>query len=288
MTSGVVSKLHPTSFSRPGLQPVGALGHAWRAVADLFNLTGNVAVVIGGTSGLGRAIAYGLAEAGADVVPTSRRLDQVAIAAGEIEARGRRTLRQASDVADRASLEALLEATVAALGQVDILVNCAGRIKRAPTLDFSEADWQGILDTNLTGTLRACQVFGRHMIERRQGRIINIASIASLRALYEVAAYGASKAGVAALTQSLAIEWAAYGIRVNAIVPGVIPTPLNSALLDGTPRGQEFLLRTPMRRFGRPDELVGAAIFLASNASTFVTGELLRVDGGMLASGVGQ
>lgn len=260
----------------------------WPAVANLFDLSNNVAVVIGGTSGLGRAIALGLADAGADVVATSRRPDQVEAAAAEIEARGRRTLRQPSDVADRASLEVLLEKVVGAFGQVDVLVNCAGRIKKAPTLDFSEEDWTAILDTNLTGTLRACQIFGRHMIARQQGRIINIASAGALRALYQVAAYGASKAGVAALTQSLAIEWAQYGVRVNAIVPGVIPTPLNAALLDGTPRGQEFLMRTPMRRFGRADELAGAAVFLASEASSFVTGELLRVDGGMLASGVTQ
>jgi NAD(P)-dependent dehydrogenase (short-subunit alcohol dehydrogenase family) len=260
----------------------------WRAVPNLFDLSNNVAVVIGGTSGLGRAIALGRADAGADVVATSRRPDQVDAAAAEIEARGRRTLRQPSDVAARASLDVLLEKVVGAFGQVDVLVNCAGRIKKAPTLDFSEEDWNAILDTNLTGTLRACQIFGRHMIARRQGRIINIASVGALRALYEVAAYGASKAGVAALTQSLAIEWAQYGVRVNAIVPGVIPTPLNAALLDGTPRGQEFLMRTPMRRFGRADELAGAAVFLASEASSFVTGELLRVDGGMLASGVTQ
>ncbi len=257
-------------------------------MADLFNLTGKIAVVIGGTSGLGKAIACGLAEAGADVVASSRRAEQVDAAAAEIEARGRRTIRQTSDVADRPSLVKLLEATTGALGPVDILVNSAGRIKRVPTLDLSEEDWLGILDTNLTGTLRACQVFGAHMIARRQGSIINIASLAALRALYEVAAYGASKAGVAALTQSLAIEWAQYGLRVNAIVPGVIPTPLNASLLDGTPRGREFIMRTPMRRFGRADEMAGAAVFLASDASSFVTGELLCVDGGLLASGVTQ
>ncbi len=257
-------------------------------MSNLFSLSGNVAVVIGGTSGLGRSIAYGLADAGADVVATSRRLDQVELAAAEIEARGRRTLRLASDVGDRASLVALRDATVAALGHVDILVNCAGRIKKAPTLDFSEDDWTAILDTNLTGTLRACQVFGEHMIARRTGRIINIASLAALRALFQVAAYGASKAGVAALTKSLAVEWAEFGVRVNAIVPGVIPTPLNASLLDGTPRGKEFLLRTPMRRFGKADEMAGAAVYLASEASSFVTGELLCVDGGMLAAGVTQ
>lgn len=257
-------------------------------MADLFDLSGNVAVVIGGTSGLGRAIALGLADAGADVVPTSRRREQVDAAAAEIETRGRRTLRQTSDVADRASLDALLEATLATFGQVDVLVNCAGRIKRAPTLDFSEEDWQAILDTNLTGILRACQVFGRHMIGRRQGRIINIASVAALRALYEVAAYGASKAGVAALTRALAVEWGSRGVLVNAIAPGVFRTSLNEGLLDGTERGREFEMRTPLGRFGSVEELAGAAVFLASEAASFVNGEVLVVDGGFLASGVNQ
>jgi NAD(P)-dependent dehydrogenase (short-subunit alcohol dehydrogenase family) len=171
---------------------------------------------------------------------------------------------------------------------VDILVNSAGRTKRGPTVDFSESDWNAIMDTNLTGTLRACQIFGRHMIERRSGAIINIASLGSDVALYEVAAYCASKAAVSSLTQSLAIEWARYGVRVNAILPGVIPTPLNEKLLDGTARGQEFLLRNPMKRFGKPEEIAGAAVFLASDAAAYVTGEMLRVDGGVLASGVNQ
>jgi len=178
--------------------------------------------------------------------------------------------------------------TIGSFGKVDILVNCAGRTKRAPTIDFAGADWNEIFDTNLTGTLRACQVFGRHMVERGYGRIINIASLTTFVALYEVAAYGASKAAVAALTRSLSIEWAPHGVCVNAIAPGVFRTALNQKLLDESERGRELLLRTPMKRFGKVEELAGAAVFLASDAASFVTGEIIVVDGGFLASGVNQ
>jgi len=253
-----------------------------------LDLTGRIAVVIGGTSGIGHAIALGLAESGADVVPTSRRLEQVQNAAGEIEALGRRSLRITSDVADRTSLQRLLDETVQAFGKVDILINSAGRTKRAPTIDFDEQDWNDILETNLTGTLRACQIFGRHMLAREYGRIVNIASLSTFVSLFEVAAYSASKAAVASLTKSLAVEWASRGVCVNAIAPGVFRTALNQKLLDETPRGQEFLLRTPMKRFGRVEELAGAAVFLSSEAASFVTGEVLVVDGGFLASGVNQ
>ncbi|HZE73219.1 MAG TPA: glucose 1-dehydrogenase [Pyrinomonadaceae bacterium] len=253
-----------------------------------LELNGKIAVVIGGTSGIGRAISHGLAAAGADVVPTSRRLELVEAAAKEIEAKGRRSLRVPSDVSDRASLQNVLDESVRAFGKVDILVNSAGRTKRAPTLDFSEEDWNDIIETNLTGTLRACQVFGRHMLEREYGRIINIASLSTFVALYEVAAYSASKAAVASLTKSLAVEWSGLGVCVNAIAPGVFRTALNQKLLDETERGREFLLRTPMKRFGKVEELAGAAVFLASDAASFVSGEVLVVDGGFLASGVNQ
>jgi len=253
-----------------------------------INLDGKSAVVIGGTSGIGRAIALGFANAGADVAATSRRSEEVENAAREIEKIGRRTLRVTSDVTDRGSLERLLDASVKAFGKVDVLLNAAGRTKRSPTLDLPESEWNSILETNLTGALRASQVFGRHMLERQYGRIIHIASLSTFVSLYEVAAYSASKAGIGALTKSLAIEWGRQGVTVNAIAPGVIKTPLNEKLIDGTPRGNELLLRTPLKRFGTTDELAGAAVFLASDAAAFVNGEIICVDGGFLASGVNQ
>jgi NAD(P)-dependent dehydrogenase (short-subunit alcohol dehydrogenase family) len=258
------------------------------AVNRLFDLSGRTAVVLGGTTGIGRALSLGLAEAGADVVASGRRMDCLLEVAAAIEAHGRRTLRFAADVGERASLEELLKRVLAEFGVVDILVNCAGRTRRAPTLDFPEDEWNGIVDTNLTGTLRACQVFGAHMLERGAGRIINIASLTSFVGFHEVAAYGASKAAVVSLTQTLAVEWSRRGVLVNAIAPGVFRTALNAELLDKTPRGQELLMRTPMRRFGRTEELVGAVVFLASEAASFVTGTVLAVDGGFLASGVNQ
>ena len=253
-----------------------------------LSLDGRVAVVTGGTSGIGRALAHGLAEAGADVVPTSRRRQEVERVADEVEARGRRTVRVTTDVTDRASLEAARDAVVAALGRVDILVNCAGMTKRRPSLEVSPEEWGTILDTNLTGTFRACQAFAPGMLERGWGRIVNIGSLSSFVGLFEVAAYTASKSAVAGLTRALAVEWGPRGVNVNAIAPGVFRTDLNAQLLDGTERGREFLLRTPARRFGRIEELAGTAVFLSSEAASFVNGEVIAVDGGFLASGVNQ
>ncbi len=254
----------------------------------LLELKDKTAVVIGGTSGIGLALSRGLAQAGANVVPTGRREEQVRAAASMIESLGRKSLAATCDVTDNSSVEHLLKATCDAFGSVEILINCAGRTKRTPTLEVADEEWDAIVETNLTGTYRACRIFGRHMTERRYGRIINIASLASFVGLYEVAAYCASKGAVASLTKALAVEWAKFGVCVNALVPGVLRTDLNAALLDGTERGREFLLRTPMKRFGKLDELAGATVFLASDAASFVTGHLLVVDGGILASGVNQ
>jgi NAD(P)-dependent dehydrogenase (short-subunit alcohol dehydrogenase family) len=258
------------------------------AMTTIFSLEGKAAVVIGGTTGIGRVVSLGLADAGADVVASARRRQHIAGTAAAIEQRGRQTLRLCSDVRDRASLEQLLAASLHRFGKVDILINCAGKIKRMPTLTMPEEEWADIVDTNLTGTLRACQIFGRHMLERGYGRVINIASLNSFVALSEVAAYAASKAGVVSLTLSLAVEWSRRGVTVNLIAPGVFRTALNADLLDNTPRGQELLMRTPMGRFGKTEELVGAAVYLASEASSFVTGQTLVVDGGFLSSGVNQ
>ncbi len=253
---------------------------------NCFDLTDRVAVVFGGTSGLGRAIAIGLAEHGAHVVPGGRREGLLEQVCREINQLGCRTFHQAVDIKERTSIEKFRDGVLEELGRIDILINAAGTTFRKPTIAVSAAEWHSLFDTNLTGTLQACQVFYQALKENGVGRVINIASLGSYLAFHEVAAYCASKAAVLSLTRSLACEWARDRICVNAIAPGVFPTELNTKLLSGTKRGEEILLRTPMARFGKPHELVGAAVLLSSDGANFITGQCLAVDGGYLASGV--
>jgi NAD(P)-dependent dehydrogenase (short-subunit alcohol dehydrogenase family) len=236
---------------------------------NVLDIKDRVAVVMGGTSGLGRAIADGFSEHGAHVV-----------------AAGRRSEVYRCDVVSRESIDKLRDAVLKEFGRVDILVNAAGFTFREPTATVDETRWSSLIDTHLTGALRASQSFYEPLKASGRGRIINIASLASYRAFFQVAAYAAAKAGLLSLTQSLACEWAPDGIIVNAIAPGVFPTDLNRDIIMGTPRGKELLTRTPMARFGKPEELVGAAVLLASDGASFLTGQCIGVDGGFLASGV--
>ena len=253
---------------------------------NCLDLSNRVAVVIGGTSGIGRAITIGLAAQGADVVPTGRRANHIEEVCGEVEALGRRTLRKVTDIRERHSIDSLRDTILKAFGRVDILVNAAGFTFKQPTVTVSEEQWSSIFDTNLNGALRACQSFYEALKASGRGRVINIASLGSFAAFHEVAAYCATKTALLSLTRSLACEWAQDGIMVNSIAPGICPTEMTREIVLGTARGRELLTRTPMRRFGNPEELVGAAVLLASDGASFITGQCIAVDGGFLASGV--
>lgn len=253
---------------------------------QLFSLKGKTAVVLGGTSGIGQAIARGYAKAGAHVVASSRDQAKVDAMTRELEQGGGRTLGIATDVNDRSSLQNLCDRTVETFGRTDILVVTSGMLKKSPSADLSDEDWERVIDANLNGNFKANQIFGRQMIAQGGGSIINTCSMTTFVTFNEVTPYAASKAGVGMLTKQLAVEWAPHKVRVNAIAPGVFRTPLNTAALDIPERAAAILGKTPMGRFGHVDELVGTAILLASNAGAFITGQIIAVDGGFLAKGI--
>jgi 2-deoxy-D-gluconate 3-dehydrogenase len=250
-------------------------------MADMFDLTGRVALVTGANAGIGQGIAVALAKAGADVALVGRTAaDETA---GEVRATGRRALIVPADLATVAPGGEAVDRTVAELGGIDILVNNAGIIRRADAVDFSEADWDAVIDTNLKSVFFLCQAAGRQMIAQGRGKIINIASLLSFQGGIRVASYTASKSGVAGLTKLLSSEWAAKGVNVNAIAPGYIATRNTEALQADEVRNRQILERIPAGRWGDPSDLGGTAVFLASAASDYVHGHVLAVDGGWLA-----
>jgi NAD(P)-dependent dehydrogenase (short-subunit alcohol dehydrogenase family) len=272
----------PPPDRRGWIEPIFMNSH----LEDLFSLKDKVAVVLGGTSGIGRAIAHGYAKAGATVIASSRDQAKVDATAAELEQLGSGTLRRTSDVQSRETMEQLCRETVEAFGHVDVLVVTSGILQKTPSAELSEEDWNRVIDANLSGTFRANQVFGRQMIRQQKGCIVNTGSLTTFVSFNEVTPYAASKAGVAMLTKSLACEWAKHNVRVNAIAPGVFRTPLNAHVLDIPERSAAIIAKTPMGRVGRVEELMGLAIFLASESASFVTGQVIAVDGGFLAKGI--
>jgi NAD(P)-dependent dehydrogenase (short-subunit alcohol dehydrogenase family) len=251
---------------------------------DLFRLDGQAAVVVGGAGGLGAAMARGLAEAGAAVAVADANAGQARRVAEDIAKAGGRALTVAVDVADRASVERMAAEVEDRLGPIEVLVNSAGITHRSPAADFPEAEWHCVIAVNLTGVFNGCQVVGRRMLARRRGRIVNIASIAGQIGLTGTVAYAASKGGVVMLTRALAVEWAPHNVRVNAIAPSWFESNIGDLIHREPGYAERAMRRVPIGRMGTPDELIGAALYLASDASSMVTGHVLAVDGGTLAS----
>lgn len=249
-----------------------------------FDLGGRVVLVVGGAGGLGGAMARGVAAAGAAVAVADRDAGGAAKVADAVRAAGGRALATGVDVTDAPSVERMVEDVGAGLGPIDGLVNAAGITRRAPAAEFPRGDWERILAVNLTGTFLCCQAVGRGMLARRRGRIVNIASIAGAIGLPGTVAYSASKGGVVMVTRALAVEWAPHGVQVNAIAPSWFETSMGSIIGAEPAYHERAMRRVPAGRMGQPDELVGAAVFLLSDAAAMVTGHVLAVDGGVLAS----
>jgi len=251
-------------------------------ILDKFKLDGKVALVTGSSSGLGRAIAIGLAEAGADVACHARSKGNAAETCSIIEASGRKAVEVTGDMAEKETPSDLVAQTIDALGRIDILINNAGTIRRTPAVDYSDEDWSLVVEVNLSSVFRLSQAAGRKMIEQGSGKIVNIASLLSFQGGVTVPAYTASKSGVAGLTKALSNEWAKLGVNVNAIAPGYMVTNNTEALRADETRNRQILERIPAARWGDPEDLVGAAVFLSSSASDYVDGHILTVDGGWM------
>ena len=247
---------------------------------DLFNLEGRVAVVTGASGGIGKAIALALAAHGADVVVAGRNPDKTQAAAEEVAASGRKALPFILEITSRASAEAMAEAALQEFGRIDILVNSAGMNIRKEILEITDSDWDQVLTTNLKGVLYCCQAVGKHLVERKYGKVINISSISSFLGHPARGAYAASKGGLIQLTRVMATEWAPFNVNVNAISPAAVDTPFIAGLKKDRHRLDRELERIPLARIGTPDDVAGAAVFLASRASDFITGHNLFIDGG--------